>query len=90
MSFPCETGCPEPATVRLGKIGLWSVCADCAELPRFRRYRVAHLVRSDLPPEDQPVLRRDSRGWWAEDRSTSSILGPPRPLAAVLADYVID
>lgn len=87
MSFPCETGCGRTAVVRLGKSGRWAVCADCAELARFRRFRVAHLVRSDLQPEDQPVLRRDSRGWWAEDRSTSSILGPPRPLAEVLAEY---
>lgn len=73
MSFPCEAGCPELAVVRLGKIGRWSVCATCAELPRFRHYRVAHVIDADV------TLRRDSAGWWVAGE-----LVPPAPLAAVL------
>lgn len=73
MSFPCETRCGRSVVVRLGKRSLWAVCAACAELPRFRRYRSARVIGTGA------VLRRDSAGWWVDGE-----LVPPAPLAEVL------
>lgn len=67
-------GCEHQAVVRLGAKGDWHLCATCAELPRFRRYRVASRL------SDGRVLRRNVAGWWWRDDQ----LRRPRPLAEVL------
>lgn len=79
-------GCLNEAVIALGHKGEWHLCATCAELPRFRRYRVAHLLKAEhLQIEERPFLRRNLAGWWAEDRSTAVALEAPRRLAEVLA-----
>lgn len=69
-------GCPNEAVVVLGARGDWHLCASCAELPAFRKFRVAQLLDADA----DVTLRRDSAGWWVAGE-----LVPPAPLAEVLA-----
>lgn len=35
-----ECGCRNKATVRVGAKGEWHLCASCARLPRFNKYKV--------------------------------------------------
>lgn len=53
-------GCPNEAAIILGADGQWRLCASCAELSRFRRYRVARVIDTEV------CLRRDSAGWWVD------------------------
>jgi hypothetical protein len=79
------TGCPNPAQVVLGANGAWRLCATCAELPRFRRYRVARRITDGRAlRRDCRVLRRDRAGWWWRD-ADNAFEFLPAPLAEVLA-----
>lgn len=44
-------GCPNEATVSIGRNGRWHLCESCAVLPRFERFR----VRKPLRREDDSV-----------------------------------
>lgn len=44
---PADGDCPNVATVSLGN-GEWHLCASCAGLPRFRRFRRRRPLRSSL------------------------------------------
>lgn len=44
-----DDGCRNDATVCVGADGQWHLCDECAELPRFARYR----VRTPLNRRDQ-------------------------------------
>jgi hypothetical protein len=35
----------EPAALIVGANGEWRLCAQCAALPRFRRFRVRRVIR---------------------------------------------
>lgn len=74
-------GCEEPAAIEFGnpqRSVTWRLCATCAELPRFRRYRVARVLGSDIR------LRRDSAGWWVDGLDFPD---RPAPLAEVLERF---
>lgn len=40
-------GCPQEATVSLGRGGNWHLCETCATLPAFRRYRVRKALKTN-------------------------------------------
>lgn len=44
---PADGDCPNVATVSLGN-GEWHLCASCAGLPRFRRFRRRRPLRGQL------------------------------------------
>jgi hypothetical protein len=46
---PSRGDCPNDASVVLGANGKWHVCASCAQLPEFRRFRVRGPVGGKHP-----------------------------------------
>lgn len=74
----CQTGCTEEAVIALGTRLPRYLCASCAELSRFRRYRVARVIASGVD------LRRDLVGWWIDGEPVR-----PAPLSEVVASATL-
>jgi hypothetical protein len=47
-------GCPNEAVISLGHNGEWHLCASCAAMPEFHRYRVRTPIGSAAKTEASP------------------------------------
>ena len=52
------------ATISLGALSAWHVCADCAKLPHFSRFRTRAPLRRARSDDEPPLMAADLRWEW--------------------------
>ncbi len=49
-------GCMNEATVSIGAAGMWHLCASCAELPEFARFKKRTPLKRPVRPQGWEAL----------------------------------